>query len=101
MKVEAYYTILREWRAGGGLEKCLKGEDTPKFPLPPPERVPVWSAPPIVRVRWTAAEDAIMRDHYLAEGYGVLPKLPMRSKEAIRTRARILGVQGAINVNRT
>ncbi len=100
MKQETYERILTEWRSGG-LDDCLKGEDTPTFPLPPTERVLAWSAPPIVRVKWTAAEDAIMREHYLVEGYGVLPKLPMRSKEAIRTRARILGVQGAKYVKRT
>ncbi len=93
MNEEACEALLQEWGAGGGLKRCLAGEDVPAFPLPPPERIVVWDGPTAIRRPWSAAEDAVMRDRYKVEGYGVLRKLPLRSKDAVRTRARILGVQ--------
>ncbi len=101
MNETACEAILHEWGPGGGLKRCLAGEDVPAFPLPPPERIVVWNGPTAIRRPWSAAEDAVMRDLYKVEGYGVLRKLPLRSKDAVRTRARILGVQAATCVRRT
>ncbi len=97
MKQETYYTILREWRAGGGLKRCLAGEDVLVYPLPPRERIAVCgrsTGPKETHIPWSDAEKAMVQSRYRKEGYtGLLADLPLRSKEAIRGCARRLGVQ--------
>ncbi len=88
---ETLEAIRTEW-LNGGLARCLAGEEAPAYPLPS-NRIVGWREPEI-RLRWTAEEDAIIREHYLAEGYkGLLDLLPRRSKDEIKSRARALGMQ--------
>ncbi len=97
MNVETYYAILREWRAGGGLKRCLAGEDVPVFRRPHRERIAVCGRSTGLRethLPWSDAEKAMVQNRYRKEGYtGLLADLPLRSKEAIRGCARRLGVQ--------
>ena len=89
---ETLEAIRAEWLAGG-LERCLAGEEPPVYPRPHPSRVVEWREREI-RIPWTAAEDAIVLDLYRVEGYaGLLDLLPTRSRDAIKGRARTLGVQ--------
>lgn len=94
MNEESCKAILAEWR-GGGLEGCLAGKEdnAPVFILPSPSRVAQWRKSG-TSPRWTAHEDEVMNARYFAEGCSnLLSALPGRSKEAIFTRAKRLGVQ--------
>ncbi len=92
MDEEAYNAIISEW-SGGGLARCLAGEEPPVYPMPHPSRIVEWRDRE-VRILWNAAEDAIMRDLYRTWGYrGLLDLLPRRSRDAIKSRARTLGLQ--------
>ena len=84
--------ILEEWGPGGGLERCLAGEDyTPPFACDWYGRAIPWS---YVRGSWTAAEDAVLREHYYEKGsLGCLVLCPTKTKEQIRNRGRALGLQ--------
>lgn len=42
--------------------------------------------------RWTAADDAAIRDHYPSDGPRAADRLPGRSREAVMSRAAALGV---------
>ena len=42
---------------------------------------------------WTDIEDEIIKEYYSFEGTQISNKLPSRSKKAIKTRARILGIK--------
>ena len=88
---EACEAILHEWGPGGGLARCLAGEDILVYPLPAPERVRGWTAGK--GVSWTTREAAIVRERYRVEGYALLTALPGRSKDALRGLAYRLGVQ--------
>ena len=95
MDEEVYGAIISEW-SGGGLARCLAGEVPPIYPQPHPSRVVEWHMSE-VRIPWTEAEDAIVRERYLVQGVsGILDLLPGRSKDAIRSRARKFGVQASI-----
>ncbi len=89
---ETLEAIRAEWRRGG-LERCLAGEEPPVYPRPHPSRVVEWRERE-VRVPWTVAEDAIVLDLYRTEGYaGLRDLLWPRSDDAIKGRARTLGMQ--------
>ncbi len=87
---ETLQAIREEWR-GGGLARCLAGEDILVYPLPAPERIVGWTA--AKRVSWTTREAAIVRERYRVEGYALLPALPGRTKDSLRACAYRLGVQ--------
>ncbi len=90
---EACEQILTDWRHGG-LARCLAGEDAPAFPSHTPARIVTWDQPREIRRPWASCEDAVMRERYFTEGcVALLRALPLRSKDAIRSRARKLGVQ--------
>ena len=95
MDKEVYGAILNEWGPGGGLARCLAGEedDMPVFSIPVPSRVAQWREYGVSK-RWAAYEDQVLFARYFSEGCNrLLTALPGRSKEAIKTRARRLGVQ--------
>ena len=95
MDKEVYSAILAEWGPGGGLARCLAGEedDMPVYTIPVPSRVAQWREYGRNKL-WTAYEDQVLLTRYFSEGCNrLLTALPGRSKEAIKTRAGRLGVQ--------
>ena len=93
MNFEACEAILREWGPGGGLKRCLAGEDyTPPFAHDKHGLIIPWG---YVRGSWTAAEDAVLHEHYHERGsLGCLELCPTKTKEQIRNRGAALGLQG-------
>ena len=92
MDEEVYSAVVAEWR-GGGLARCLAGEEPPIYPMPHPSRVMRWRERRSW-IPWTATEEGIVRDLYHVQGYAALKDLlPGRSGDAIKSRARMLGVQ--------
>ncbi len=84
--------IRKEWR-GGGLKRCLAGEDnyTPPYAFNIHGRVIKWG---FVRGTWTAEEDAVLTKQYGGKGsLGCLAACPTKTKDQIRSRAQRLGLQ--------
>jgi hypothetical protein len=88
---ETLEAIRAEWR-GGGLARCLAGEDyTPPNACDEQGRIIKWQ---YVIASWTVREDAVIRTRYYKHGIlGCLDGCPTRTKDQIRCRAQVLGVQ--------